>query len=373
MLFAQEEYRFKCLPVNQPLGTFFVASVPYQFLIDISYADVRRLEKEREVETYLGIQRPLQRKRVAELQEYVNTFDACFPTAIIVAIDSRCATLDGDELVLHGYTGDDGEVTVENIAKIIDGQHRIAGLEGFRGDDFDVPVSIFIDIDIADQAYLFSTVNLAQTKVQKSLAYDLFSLAKARSPQKTCHNIAVSMDMLEKSPLYGRIKRLGVSTIGRTSERISQATFVESLLEYISTNPIQDRDRCLRSKALDRSSNPALVFRDFFVQDEDFKIADVVWNFFAAVANRWPVAWNSEEQGMVLSKTNGFKGLMKSLGPIYQRNFAQGSVPSSQEFLEILSRVSLEDHDFNVENFKPGSSGSGAIARRLLDDVEKLS
>jgi DGQHR domain-containing protein len=101
---------------------------------------------------------------------------------------------------------------------------------------------VFVDVDIEDQAYLFSTVNLAQTKVNKSLVYDLFDLARGRSPQKTTHNIAVALDQNDSSPLHQRIKRLGSATRGRVAERITQATFVESLLPYISKNPMLDRD-----------------------------------------------------------------------------------------------------------------------------------
>lgn len=59
-----------------------------------------------------------------------------------------------------------------NVAKIIDGQHRIAGLEDYAGPPFQVNATIFIDMDIEDQAMVFATINLKQTKVSKSLAYD---------------------------------------------------------------------------------------------------------------------------------------------------------------------------------------------------------
>jgi hypothetical protein len=67
---------------------------------------------------------------------------------------------------------------------VIDGQHRIAGLEKFTGAHFEVMTAIFVGIDISDQAYIFATVNLEQTKVRKSLAFDLFELARTRSPYK---------------------------------------------------------------------------------------------------------------------------------------------------------------------------------------------
>ena len=56
---------------------------------DITFFDVRRrIAEERDVERYLGIQRPLQPRRVDELRDYVNFIDATFPTSIILAIDS---------------------------------------------------------------------------------------------------------------------------------------------------------------------------------------------------------------------------------------------------------------------------------------------
>ena len=84
---------------------------------------------------------------------------------------------------------------------------------------FEVNVAIFIGVDIADQAAIFSTVNLAQTKVNRSLVYDLFEYSKTRSPEKTCHDVAVLLDRVPESPFFEKIKRLGVATEGRFGER----------------------------------------------------------------------------------------------------------------------------------------------------------
>ena len=45
----------------------------------MTYFDVRRvLQQDRDVERYLGIQRPLNNRRVTALQQYVNFYDASF-------------------------------------------------------------------------------------------------------------------------------------------------------------------------------------------------------------------------------------------------------------------------------------------------------
>ena len=66
------EFSVKALRLKQPIGEFFIASIPYRRLVEISYFDVRRMLGEREVEEYLGIQRPLSRARVAELLSLIH-------------------------------------------------------------------------------------------------------------------------------------------------------------------------------------------------------------------------------------------------------------------------------------------------------------
>jgi DGQHR domain-containing protein len=151
-----------CIKVNQPIGEFFISAIGARDLVAISFADVRRPDG-REIEQHIGTQRDLSEGRVAEIKKYVTTVDACFPTSIILSIDSNHASFDERNARLTI----DRE---ENVAKIIDGQHRIAGLENYAGDDFEVNVTVFIDMDIEDQAMVFATINLKQTKVSKSLA-----------------------------------------------------------------------------------------------------------------------------------------------------------------------------------------------------------
>jgi DGQHR domain-containing protein len=176
------EHSFPCIRASQPIGDIFVAAIPFKVLIRISHFDVRRvLQEDRDVERYLGIQRPLEDKRVKSLSAYVNYKDASFPTSIILAVDEDFANFNEKTSVMTVSNIRVGErkpsIAIAQLARVLDGQHRIAGLTAFEGDTFDVPVTIFIGADIADQAHIFATVNLEQTKVHKSLVYDLFSLA----------------------------------------------------------------------------------------------------------------------------------------------------------------------------------------------------
>lgn len=368
------ELKLRCVKVQQPIGAFFIAAISSEALIEITFSDVRKMS-EREVDTYLGIQREVDPKRVRDIAKYVNTIDACFPTAVILAVEGRCAEYDeeaGTLTLRSDLSPDFGKKRVNRIeiAKVLDGQHRIEGLRslGKENRPFEVNVSIFVDMDIESQAYLFSKVNLAQTKVKKSLVYDLFDYAKSRSPQKTAHNAAVALDRTAGSPFFQRIKRLGVATKGRYGETLTQSTFVEALLPYISSDPVADRDSYLRGREpafASRSESDELIFRNMFLEERDLEITTVIFNFFSAVRDRWPDAWKSEARGQMLTKTNGFRGLMRLLRPLYLHLGSPGEVPSVADFARMFRKSEIRDDEFNIDNFKPGTSGETALFYRL--------
>jgi DGQHR domain-containing protein len=302
---------FRCIELTQPIGVFYIGAIKAQDLVRISYADVRRIEK-REVEAYLGIERPLSETRVEELRQYVNTVDASFPTSVILAIPADKATFNSKTNVMEIKNEED-------VAKIIDGQHRIAGLEAYSGDDFHVNATIFVDMDMEDQAMVFATINLKQTKVSKSLAYDLYEYAAARSPQKTCHNIAKLLNTRDTSPFRNKIKILGVAT-GQPEETLTQAAFVDRLLKYITRDAMKDRDDLKRGRKLKEAEGGdvgKLIFRNFFVAERDAQIAKILSNYFGAVQLRWSRSWTSVEQGNILNRTTGFAALMRYLRPAY--------------------------------------------------------
>ena len=79
---TNDSLTFSCIKITQPIGSFFVGSIPARDLCEITWVDVRKIEGERQFENYLGMQRPRNRRRVSELEQYVSSPDACFPTAV---------------------------------------------------------------------------------------------------------------------------------------------------------------------------------------------------------------------------------------------------------------------------------------------------
>lgn len=366
---------FQCLQAIQPIGTMFIGAINWDQLEYISYADVRRLQlgnDNREVEEYIGIQRVLDPKREKTIGKYVNLIDATFPNSIILAISSENAEYNPETKMMKIRYKDD-------VAKVLDGQHRIAGLKNFTkpGEAFQLIVTIYVDMELEDQAIVFATINKEQKNVSNSLVVDLFAFAESRSPQKTGHNIARALYKKETSPFYRKIKILGTA-VDKEKETITQDTFVKSLLMYISKDPQLDRDFYKRNK--DNSKRLTLVegdelkkyfLRNIFIEDDkDIKIAQIILNYFHAVDNKWPNAWRSNASlaNNILNKSTGFVALMKFFKDAYLSfGFERiGEVISKEEFIRIFEPITLTDADFNRERYLPGSSGQSTLYKDLL-------
>lgn len=381
----------KALQVSQQIGDFYVAKIPAENLVKISYSDIRSLESEREVETYLGIQRPLNKNRAKEIKEYVKNYDATFPTSIIISIDEEYTDWDEATSTLNISVKDD-----ESPAKVLDGQHRIAGFMDIEtlnpirelcfferngeSKPFELLVTIFVGLDLPEQANIFATVNLKQTKVSKSLAYDLEAYTKTRSPQKTAHDIVIALDQHDESPFYQRVKRLGLKD-GKY-ENLTQAMLVEELVRLISKKPMEDRDILLReskqsfsklrSTRLEKypleSSNQ--VFRDYFIEDRDDLIMTLVFSFFSKVEQKWPSAWDKKNVKSVLNKTIGIKALFRLLRDVLKSNtYREKVLDEPQEaFGEILSNIGVDD-DFFID-LDATSANISTLDRALKRDLK---
>lgn len=371
-----------CFRLDEPVGEFFTCVIPAQTLLGICRFDFRRIESNAGVKEFLGIQRKLDQKRVRDIRKYIATDDASFPTSVVINVDLRCASTEGFEnetksgrLILQSFQNPDDQgdvVPFTAIATIIDGQHRLAAFDGSPV-NWDLSVNILVGADPGTQAMIFSKVNLAQTKVNKSLVYDLFSLDSGRSPEKTAHEIAVNLNDMPESPFKDRIKRLGTATDGVFGETLSQATVVRGLLRHISKDPMQDRDIGRRTGIFPARGSEDFekrIFYPFFQSGRDAEILKTLLNYFGAVAERWPLAWSFTGKGAVLPKTNGFDGLIRFLRDAYLFVTTDPRVVTKGEFLSILERVELSDNEITVERFKPGSSGASELYKVLKFAVE---
>lgn len=111
------------------------------------------------------------------------------------------------------------------------------------------------------------------------------------------------------------------------------------------------------------------ILRPFFVKEQDERIANILWNYFDAVRRRWPESWNYTGTGRILNRTNGFNALMRLLRPAYRHFTTSEQDVSSDQFLELFTRVKLPDGEFNSERYKPGTSGETRLFKDLLEET----
>lgn len=360
--------------VTQPIGVFYVGVMSASVLRRNARPETRKvLDAD---ETTAGIQRAISDERVREIRQYLHTADASFPNSIILSLDPQRLIEGPDRIEVQGK--DVGLVRLvisqnQDTFSVIDGQHRLKGFDDESANEFQLIVAIFIGLDEEDKAYLFSTINSKQTKVNKSLVYDLFDVAERRSPQRSAHDIAKLLNSDPKSPFYRRIKLLGTNpkfeneVLYRAS--LSQGTFVERLLALITKDAAIDRDVIRRGGVLDPAPKDSkLVFRPMWIEDRDQVMLKVLMNYFSAVAEAFHREWNDGD--CPLARTIGFGALMSLLSDLVPEGLRQGDL-SGKFFASEVGKM-RRGYDaggprLTFENFPAAGNGETKLLRQLRE------
>jgi len=390
--------------VEQPIGEFYVGRLDARTLTKISYTEIRAFLDGTQ-DKIAGIQRERSPKRIEDIKKYVNLDYATFPTSIIIAVTPECSRLvnfdpdmtpdqaaklfdhaeeqelDDDAKVFnllldaYGAPNDEDHIPTDKIAFIIDGQHRVAGLEGLKGDrEFDVNVSVFVGASEADKAEIFARVNQAQTKVNQSLVVDLASYYEERGPVKFAHEVVLAMNQDEEGPFHDKVKRLGKADPGKGRiQTLAQATVVKPIVDYITSDPETERNK--RYKGIFSSRRKPdewkkFIFQPFYDDEDDGGMFLCLTNYFAAVEAKWPGAWNDAPPGVILNRTTGYASLMRFLKSVYLNNCDHpGQILTREACDKVFERIDIDEGELNRDEFVPGSSGISQLYRRLMSEV----
>ena len=128
--------------------------------------------------------------------------------------------------------------------EVIDGQHRLWAFEGFNpGDDYELPVVLFVGLDHSWQAYLFWSVNITPKRINRSLAFDLYPLLRRETwldkltghsiyRETRCQELVESLWRHPESPWKQRINMLGEksSELKGATLMVTQAAWIRSLM-----------------------------------------------------------------------------------------------------------------------------------------------
>lgn len=289
------------LEIEQPIGTFYITKFNAAILSKIVEITPRSSDDK-------AIQRDESKSRIAEIAQYCSDPDATFPTPIIISVfDNIVIRVENNHFIIENDI---------KIGEVIDGQHRLKGIiQSNLTNNFELPVVLMFNLIEEEKAYVFSIINSKQTRVSMSLIYDLFSLAKERSPQKTAHGIARSLNKAHDSAFYNRLKMLGKKNESQEMATLSQGTFVKYLLTLISKNPDEDFRRLKKGEHLLANSNMPL--REYFIEKQDEIILKILKNMFSALRHVFDNEWNNPNNN-ILWKTTGYGAIIRAFKSMYQ-------------------------------------------------------
>lgn len=357
------KYTFNYIEIQQPIGTFYLCCIPALILLKIVDTVQRSKDKN-------GVQREMSTKRINEIGLYCSEPDAIFPTPIVISVnnDAEVSINNSDHKIIipvdEGIIGD-----------VIDGQHRLWGIErsSYAG-QFNLPVVLMFGLTVEEKAYVFSTINSNQTKVDPSLIYDLFEVSKLRSPFKTVHEVARVMNSNIESPFYNRLKMLGRKEPSQDNATLSQGTFARSVLMLISNNPEEDVRNIKLNVPL--KSNLTLPFREYFIHGNDEVITRILMNCFQALKSVFNAEWSNPKNN-ILWKTTGFRGVIYSMLSLCRSGFRKQNLTRAffedcfESFKVTLQRrkISLTSDSFPGG----GEQNQKRIARLIVDSVANLN
>lgn len=261
----------------------------------------------------------------------------------------------------------------QTVAVVIDGQHRIEGLRlaGAASEDselseFNIPFVFMFDLSPEDMAKIFVTINSTQRKVDKSLISDLFALSSRRSPQRTCHLIAVAMNGKAKGPFYNGLKMLGRRVSG--TEILSQGSFCKYLLKIISRKPEDDERKLYSGQSLEEDERAPL--RKYFLNNKDEYILRIVTNYFEAVSSVFSKAWTDAPEKYLLRKTVGFSALIQLFIKIVPVAFKVNNA-TFEAFERVFKEIhnKLPDSEFGVDKFSSSEAEATKMCTLMFNEV----
>jgi DGQHR domain-containing protein len=288
------EIRVKAVQVEQNDKKFFLFKMKAGDLLHIGYFNPRELDRES------GIQRPYKSSRSKEIAEYIEEEDSVLPNNIIVSLKQEFI-----------HYSNNGELIIQperNVAFVIDGQHRLRAFNYTAKHDFELPVSGFVDLSLAEIAEIFVKINYYQKPVSKSLVYDLLGISPDIFPDYfEAHEITKILNETIDSPWFGLIKMLGVG-----KGIVTQATFISAM----EANDILDK-----------------VLKDF---DRKQKIA-ILSNYFTAVKAILPEQWG--HRGSIISKSIGVHALMRVFPRVFTAIAIQANSFKTEQITEFISPI----------------------------------
>lgn len=351
--------------VSQPLGEFYITKIPAEELLKITYSsELRPRESDKEeILEFEGSQRTKKEDKLKQIGRFIDSVEASFPNSIILAANyGQEGFLIEDENIRWRIEASDTVglyrliiPTRERLASIVDGQHRLEGFRHVENSErlsTDLVCSIFIDLPVPYQAYLFSSINHNQTQVSKSLSYVLYGYnlddetKDAWSTEKLAVYISRQLNSDLNSPFFKRIKvapqidKLLLDSSKTEVWAVSTATVVEGILTLITNDARRDRDELAKMPInKGRKRENIMKFEDdsplrkFYFRNEDIVILKAVENFFRVAVDNLFAETSTDS---FLQKTVGIQALFDILRENLKQQMGKTEINITVEYFDQL-------------------------------------
>ncbi len=327
----------KVIEVRQKKVVFYLAKIKPSILRLVANKSLSRYKNAE------GLQRDPNPEKINDIKNYLSSDAlATFPNTIIISLRDDLNT----EEPLYRFN-DDGDLVLSldpEVANIIDGQHRLSAFTD-GDDDFELPVSIFLDLSLGEQAKLFAIINSTQTKVPLDLVYEDFFQSVARSPEKVSFYIVKNLNEDIDSPWFGKIKTL--------SERRGRDLAQGSMAKFIHKNLLSS----------------GKIFNSMYTAERDKDMYEILKNYFSAMRNVFPSEWENINNEYILTKTTGFIGFMKFFVELLKTSKKDELTRSF--FENIIFRARMEIGELTSKNYVSGAVGQAKLLGILKKNLSK--
>lgn len=316
---SKDKIRVNAVKIEQNEREFYLFKIKAGDLLNIAYFNPREIDRE------TGIQRPFKEERSKEIAEYIDEEDSVLPNNIIISLKKEFVSFDAGTLEIQPE---------KNVAFVIDGQHRLRAFNHTQKKDFELPVSSFIDLSLAEIAEIFVKINYYQKPVSKSLVYDLLGISPEIFPEYfEAHEITKVLNETVSSPWFGLIKMLGVG-----KGIITQATFITAL----ESNKILDQ-----------------VLKEF---SKESKIT-ILANYFQAIKELFPDQWG--HRGYFISKSVSFNALVRIFPKVFAtivKERKSFKVEDIKQFMANIKNIPFQSEEITSLG---GQKGVRTLAQKM--------
>lgn len=318
-----EYIKVNAIQIHQDDKDFYLFKMKAGDLLSIAFVNPREIDRES------GIQRTLKEARAKEIAEYIDSEGALLPNSIIINLQSKFIKIGKDSLEIKSEKGS---------TFVIDGQHRLKAFDYSKQNDFELPVSAFVDLSVAEIAEIFVKINYYQKPVNKSLVYDLLGISKKLFPDYVeAHEITKTLNLTIGSPWFNQIKMLGIG-----KGIITQATFITSLEE----------NKILKN-----------VLGKFKI-DEKIKILS---NYFEAIKQLFPQQWG--HRGSIVSKSVGIHAFVKIFPNVFSnvvKNSGGFRVDAIIKYIAPIQKIQFDSEEISSLG---GKKGVSTLAAKLTEQL----